>query len=59
MTLIYSNIVPENDLRLPDALTVKHGPPASSLDLFSKATRQLGRWVFVCGCAMISASCCI
>ena len=26
MALIYPNIVPENDLRLPDALTVKHGP---------------------------------
>ena len=26
MTLIYPNIVPENNLRLPDALTVKHGP---------------------------------
>jgi len=26
MTLIYPNIVPENDLRLPDALTIKYGP---------------------------------
>jgi hypothetical protein len=26
MSLIYPNIVPENNLRLPDALTVKHGP---------------------------------
>jgi hypothetical protein len=26
MALIYPNIVPENNLRLPDALTVKHGP---------------------------------
>jgi len=26
MTLIYPNIVPENNLRLPDALTIKHGP---------------------------------
>ena len=26
MALIYPNIVPENDLRLPDALTIKHGP---------------------------------
>jgi hypothetical protein len=26
MTLIYPNIVPENNQRLPDALTVKHGP---------------------------------
>jgi GNAT superfamily N-acetyltransferase len=28
MPLIYPNIVPENNLRLPDALTVKHGPAA-------------------------------
>jgi hypothetical protein len=26
MALIYPNIVPENNLRLPDALTIKHGP---------------------------------
>jgi hypothetical protein len=26
MSLVYPNIVPENNLRLPDALTVKHGP---------------------------------
>jgi hypothetical protein len=26
MTLIYPNIVPENNLRLPDALTIKYGP---------------------------------
>jgi hypothetical protein len=26
MTLIYPNIVPENNLRLPEALTIKHGP---------------------------------
>jgi hypothetical protein len=26
MTSIYPNIVPENNLRLPDALTIKHGP---------------------------------
>jgi len=26
MSLIYPNIVPENNLRLPDALTLKHGP---------------------------------
>jgi hypothetical protein len=26
MSLIYPNIVPENNLRLPDALTIKHGP---------------------------------
>ncbi len=26
MSLTYPNIVPENNLRLPDALTIKHGP---------------------------------
>ena len=26
MSLIYPNIVPDNDLRLPGALTIKHGP---------------------------------
>src|SRR5438067_7708858 len=26
MVAIYPNIVPQNDLRLPDALTIKHGP---------------------------------
>src|SRR5690348_14998511 len=26
MALIYPNIVPKNDQRLPDALTIKHGP---------------------------------
>jgi hypothetical protein len=28
MSLVYPNIVPENNLRLPDALTIKHGPAA-------------------------------
>lgn len=28
MSLIYPNTVPENNLRLPDALTVEHGPAA-------------------------------
>src|SRR5271169_806670 len=45
MSLIYSNIVPENNLRLPDALTVKHGP-ARLLSRFvlegDKAARQMG-----------------
>src|SRR5437763_10914059 len=45
MTLIYPNIVPENNLRLPDALTVKHGP-AHLLSRFvlegDKAARQMG-----------------
>jgi hypothetical protein len=45
MTLIYPNIVPENNLRLPDALTVKHGP-ARLLSRFvlegDKAARQMG-----------------
>lgn len=45
MTLTYPNIVPENNLRLPDALTIKHGPAR----LFStfvlegdKAVREMG-----------------
>jgi hypothetical protein len=45
MSLIYPNIVPENNLRLPDALTVKHGP-APLLSRFvlegDKAARRLG-----------------
>ena len=45
MALIYPNIVPENDLRLPDALTIKHGPPrllATFVLEGDKAARQLG-----------------
>jgi hypothetical protein len=45
MALIYPNIVPQNNLRLPDALTIKHGP-ARLLAKFvlegDKAARQLG-----------------
>jgi hypothetical protein len=45
MTLIYPNIVPENNLRLLDALTIKHGP-AHLLAKFvlegDKAARQMG-----------------
>jgi hypothetical protein len=45
MTLIYPNIVPENNLRLPDALTIKHGP-ARLLARFvlegDKAARGIG-----------------
>jgi hypothetical protein len=45
MTLIYPNIVPENNLRLPDALTIKHGP-AALLARFvlegDKAARHIG-----------------
>jgi hypothetical protein len=45
MELIYPNIVPENNLRLPDALTVKHGP-TRLLTRFvlegDKAARQMG-----------------
>jgi hypothetical protein len=45
MTVNYPNIVPENNLRLPDALTIKHGP-ARLLSTFvregDKAARQLG-----------------
>jgi hypothetical protein len=45
MTLVYPNIVPENNLRLPDALTIKYGP-APLLAKFvlegDKAARRLG-----------------
>ena len=45
MTLIYPNIVPENNLRLPDALTIKHGP-AQLIAKFvlegDKAARRMG-----------------
>jgi GNAT superfamily N-acetyltransferase len=45
MTLIYPNIVPENNLRLPEALTIKHGP-APLLSRFvlegDKAGRHMG-----------------
>jgi hypothetical protein len=45
MILTYPNIVPENNLRLPDALTIKHGP-ASLISRFvlegDKAARQIG-----------------
>ena len=45
MSLIYPNIVPENNLRLPDALTVEHGP-ARLLARFvlegDKAARGMG-----------------
>jgi GNAT superfamily N-acetyltransferase len=45
MTMIYPNIVPENNLRLPDALTIKHGP-APLLSRFvlegDKLARQMG-----------------
>lgn len=45
MTLVLPNIVPANNLRLPDALTVKHGP-APLLARFvlegDKAVREIG-----------------
>lgn len=45
MTAIYPNIVPENNLRLPDALTIKHGP-TRLLSKFvlegDKAARRVG-----------------
>jgi hypothetical protein len=45
MSLTYPNIVPDNNLRLPDALTIKHGP-ARLLAKFSlegdKAARRMG-----------------
>src|ERR1700738_82550 len=45
MTLTYPNIVPENNLRLPDALTIKHGPARLLANFVlegGKAARQLG-----------------
>ena len=42
MTLIYPNIVPENNLRLPDALTIKHGP-ARLLSRFVLAADRAAR----------------
>ena len=45
MSLIYPNIVPDNNRRLPDALTIKHGP-APLLSRFvlegDKAARRIG-----------------
>lgn len=45
MALVYPNIVPPNDLRLPDAVTIKHGP-APLLARFllegDKAAREVG-----------------
>lgn len=45
MDLVYPNIVPENNLRLPDAVTIKHGP-AELLARFllegDKAARRAG-----------------
>ena len=45
MTKNYPNIVPENNLRLPDTLTIKHGP-ARLLSTFvlegDKAARRVG-----------------
>ena len=59
MTLIYPNIVPENNLRLPDALTIKHGPAASCSPNSSwRATKQHGATGFDCGFVTISASYC-
>jgi hypothetical protein len=59
MTLIYPNIVPENDLRLPDALTVKHGPVRLLSRFVLEGDKAARGWVFVCGCGMTSASCSI
>ena len=45
MPLLYPNIVPPNDLRLPDALTIKHGPRellARFVLEADKAARRLG-----------------
>ena len=45
MSLIYPNIVPENNLRLPDALTIKYGPTpllARFVLEGDKAAREMG-----------------
>jgi len=56
MTSIYPNIVPENNLRLPDALTIKHGP-APLLSRFVLAGDGAARsMVFACVFAMTLAS---
>jgi len=51
MTLFYPNIVPENNLRLPEALTIKHGP-ARLLARFvlegDKAARRMGLRLRLC-----------
>ena len=41
MNLVYPNIVPENNLRLPDAMTITHGP-APLLARFISGSRQGG-----------------
>jgi hypothetical protein len=45
MAQIYPNIVPENNLRLPDALTIKHGPApllARFILMGDRAAREMG-----------------
>src|SRR5438045_6555010 len=42
MNLIYPNIVPENNLRLPDALTVRHGPARLLGRLVGEAAKAAG-----------------
>jgi hypothetical protein len=45
MTAIYPNIVPHNNLRLPEALTIKHGPAALLAKFVlegDKAARRMG-----------------
>lgn len=45
MDLVYPNIVPENNLRLPDAVTIKHGPAALLAKFLlegDKAARRVG-----------------
>ena len=59
MELVCPNIVPENNLRLPDALTIRHGP-ARLLSSFvlegDQAARQIG---IRFGCATTSVNYCI
>ena len=54
MELIYPNIVPENNLRLPDALTIKYGRPVCWRNSCSRAIRPHDSAAFDCGCATIS-----
>lgn len=45
MVLVYPNLVPDNDLRLPDALTIKHGPRELIAQLVldgDRAARDMG-----------------
>ena len=57
MSLIYPNIVPENNLRLPDALTIKHGPAPLLSRFVLEGDKAAGKWEYGCGCDTISRNC--